>query len=107
MMRQYVIFWALFLIPAPIWAGTDDARYQTPEYSGPSAKFDNGLEQYQQNRMRVQDAIRNQQQGQILRKNDTAADATFEQRLRRVQGEMDRRRDEVRGTYYKNRSYND
>lgn len=72
-----------------------ESRYQTPEYSGPSAKMDRGFDGYRDNsEIRMNRALV-ERDVQRMRTNDRAFDAETQRRWHNTQNEMDRRRDEV------------
>lgn len=82
-----------FLSLAPVGAFAQSG-YETPEYSGPTARFDREVDRHrdQENALRASrqrlDAI------QRDRRNDLAVDRQTERRSLRVQDEMQRKREE-------------
>lgn len=72
-----------------------DPSYQTPEYSGPSAKLDRGFDNYHDNSNTRMNRALVEHDLQRMRTNDSAFDTATQRRWENAQSEMDRRRDDV------------
>ena len=88
---NFLILAIVCLISLPAFAQNS---FETPEYSGPSARFDRNLDQYRDNG----NALRaSRQRLEAIRKdnrNDLAVDRQNAYRAERVQDEMARKREE-------------
>lgn len=92
-MKHLVFVTVLSMVcAAPAYA---ESSYQTPEYSGPSAKLDRGFDTYHDNRNTRMNRALVDRDIQRMRANDHAFDAETQRRWHNTQNEMDRRRDEV------------
>ena len=86
------VFTFVCLIAQP--AAAQNSPYETPEYSGPAARFDRELEA-DRNRNNALRASRERLQNiQRDRRNDLAVDRQNVYRTERVQNEMARKREE-------------
>lgn len=92
-MKHLIFMAALFIgCIAPAYA---DSHYQTPEYSGPSAKFDRDFDAYRDDRnIRMNRALTDRDM-ERMRTNDRAFDVETQRRWHNTQNEMDRRRDDI------------
>ena len=95
-MKRYVIY---SLVCACLTAFTPDSIaqisiYETPEYSGPTARFDRELDtrRDQENALRV--SRQRLEDVQRIKRNDLAVERQNILRGQRVQNEMTRKRDE-------------
>lgn len=84
----------LTILSAP--ASAQEPLYETPEYSGQSAKFDRSLDRYRDHSGALQASRDRLQAIQRDRRNDLAVDRHNAYRSMRVQNEMTRQREQSR-----------
>ena len=91
---KYLVLTAVLSIGFSLSAIAEPS-YQTPEYSGPSAKLDRGFDGYRDNSNTRMDRALADRDLQRMRANDRAFDAQTQRRWQNTQNEMDRRREET------------
>ncbi len=87
----------LILLSAGITAAQAHAQspaYETPEYSGPTARFDRNLDRYRDQENALRASRERLEAVQRDRRNDLAVDHQNSVRSQRVQEEMARKREE-------------
>ena len=93
MNRSLLILMALGVL-LPCAALAQDAGYETPEYSGPTARFDRHLDQYRDQESALRTSRDRLQAIQRDRHNDLAVERHNSVRSMRVQDEMQKQREE-------------
>ena len=88
-----ILFAALLFAATP--ANAQKSRYETPEYSGPSARMDEAFDHYHKSQQNRRDMFNRNRDLQQIRRNDLYVDTQIEQRHKRVQLEMQRKREET------------
>ena len=69
--------------------------HETPEYSGPTARFDREIDRYREQESALRASRQRLDAIQRARRNDLAVDRQNERRSVRVQDEMQRKREEA------------
>ncbi len=85
----------LVLLTGTTAAMAQNTSYETPEYSGPTAKFDNEFDRYRDYRQEQRQLQSLQDEAYKSRLNDTGVDSRIEGRNSQIQQEMKRKQHEA------------
>lgn len=93
---MFRLFLTAIVLLSSLPAEARDERYRVPEYSGPSARFENSWDVDRAARRDQTLMNRQEQRMQVINRDDRSVDGRFQQRTMQSRQEAERRRNEVR-----------